>query len=566
MKKVRSTKMWLVLAQELEPGGEPIATTRISTTMISWTPTVANSGFVLTVSGPGEVYFEQEFYGSANPSLKLKDNKGHALSDGNYTYELLALPAGGTQTRENLDEAGITGATSGESRLQSGSFSILDGKFITQDTLEPILETEAFNPGNTIEQTIGSNLTVWNSLCVGFDCLSSESYGADTIRLKENNLRIHFDDTSTIGSYPRNDWRIQINDQANGGANYFSVVDATENRRVFSIEADAPRHSLYIDDYGRVGLGTAIPYVELHIADGDSPTVRLQQDGSFGWTPQVWDLVGNETNFFIRDATNGSRLPFRIQPSTPSNTLTLTSDGVGVGTWSPDAALHIKRTDGSSSILVEEGSSTLSVRNLIRLKNNGAPRIIFNNTNTSVTWIAGSTANDRFALSKNGTGETEFQLTGTGNLIIEGTLNEGSDFKKKENFSTVDNQEVLERLAEIPITTWNLKADGDEVRHMGPMAQDFYAAFELGEDEVHLAPLDANGVSFAAIQALNEIVEEKDSEIAALEARLTALEEAAGIHPQANGWVVTVLPWVLVGVLLAVLMPVLKERFVRVRS
>ncbi|HDS15906.1 MAG TPA: hypothetical protein ENN66_04710 [Proteobacteria bacterium] len=68
-------------------------------------------------------------------------------------------------------------------------------------------------------------------------------------------------------------------------------------------------------------MGTSILYVELHIVDGDSPTVRLDQNGSNGWAPQKWDLCGNETNFFIRDVTNGSALCFRIQPSTPSNTL-----------------------------------------------------------------------------------------------------------------------------------------------------------------------------------------------------------------------------------------------------
>jgi hypothetical protein len=95
---------------------------------------------------------------------------------------------------------------------------------------------------------------------------------------------------------------------------------------------------------------------------------------------------------------------------------------------------------------------------------------------------------------------------------------------------------------------------------MGPMAQDFYAAFNLGEDEVHLAPVDANGVAFAAIQALNESLEEKKAQITSLEhenaemeTRLTALEEAAGIHPQAGGWVITALPWMLVGAMLVVL-------------
>jgi hypothetical protein len=570
MKPKRKSRIWLIstilllviaiggsvaLAQEAEPGTESIATTRITTTMISWTPTVANSGFVLTISGPGEVYFQEEFYGSADPSLKLKDNKGGALPDGSYTYELLALPAGGTQIRESMDEMELTGGASGESRLQSGSFSILDGRFVTQDVTEAEnLEVESINPGVTpSDQVILDDLIVDGSACVGVDCVNGESFGFDTIRLKENNLRIKFQDTSSTASFPTNDWTILANDSANGGASYFGVYDVDAGRRIFSIEAGAPAHSLFVEDSGQIGLGTSTPAVELHIKEGDTPTVRLQQDGSSGWAPQTWDVAGNETNFFIRDATNGSKLPFRIQPNTPGDSLTLTDDGVGVGTWTPSQPLHVYRSDGSSSLLVEETSGTTTVRNLLRLKNNGGPRITFLNTNTSVTWIVGSTGNDRFALTKNGSGETEFQLTGNGNLTISGTLTENSDFNKKENFSTVDNQEVLARLAEVPITTWNIKEDGEEVRHMGPMAQDFYAAFELGEDDVHLAPLDANGVAFAAIQALNEIVEEKDAEIASLEARLVALEEAAGIRSKSGSWVVTVLPWVVITTLLVFL-------------
>ena len=58
-------------------------------------------------------------------------------------------------------------------------------------------------------------------------------------------------------------------------------------------------------------MGTSTPVVELHIVNGDSPTVRLEQDGSSGFTPQTWDMAGNETNWFVRDATNG--FPFALQ-------------------------------------------------------------------------------------------------------------------------------------------------------------------------------------------------------------------------------------------------------------
>ncbi len=118
-----------------------------------------------------------------------------------------------------------------------------------------------------------------------------------------------------------------------------------------------------------------------------------------------------------------------------------------------------------------------------------------------------------------------------GNVLVNGSLTESSDVNAKENFSPVNGAGVLTRLQDIPITTWNYKADSASVRHMGPMAQDFYAAFELGRDELHIAPLDANGVALAATQELYRLVQAQQAQIAALEqqnreltARLTALE------------------------------------------
>ena len=163
-------------------------------------------------------------------------------------------------------------------------------------------------------QVFTQDVVVQGSICVGFDCVNGESFGSDTLRLKENNLRIHFQDTSNSASFPTNDWRITINDSTNGGANYFAISDTTSGRDPFKIEAGAGANSLYVDDGGRVGLGTANPVVELHVVDGDSPTLRLEQDGFSGFSAQTWDVAGNETNFFVRDATNGSTLPFRIEP------------------------------------------------------------------------------------------------------------------------------------------------------------------------------------------------------------------------------------------------------------
>ena len=198
------------------------------------------------------------------------------------------------------------------------------------------------------DQVIAENLSVQGSICVGTDCLNAESFGFDTFRLKENNLRIGFNDTSSMGSFPGNDWEITINDSSNGGANYFAVNDITGGSRLFYLAAGAPVNSFFMNASGNIGFGTEAPSVKLHAASGNTPALRLEQNGSAGFASQAWDIGSNETNFFVRDATNGSLIPFKIKPSAPTNSLFIAANGnIGLGTQNPNsnAALELAATD-----------------------------------------------------------------------------------------------------------------------------------------------------------------------------------------------------------------------------
>ena len=98
----------------------------------------------------------------------------------------------------------------------------------------------------------------------------------------------------------------------------------------------------------------------------------------------------------------------------------------------------------------------------------------------------------------------------------------------KENIEDVDAEGVLAKLRSVPVTTWNYIAEGKEVRHMGPFAQDFYSAFGLGTDSTAIGMIDFNGVSMAAIKALEQRTTELRAAQQALEesaARLERLEE-----------------------------------------
>jgi hypothetical protein len=89
-----------------------------------------------------------------------------------------------------------------------------------------------------------------------------------------------------------------------------------------------------------------------------------------------------------------------------------------------------------------------------------------------------------------------------------------SDRNAKKNFQPVNTEAVLEKLAAIPIEQWNYKWEKDtDVPNIGPMAQDFKAAFFPGRDDKGISTLEFDGVELAAIQGLNQKLNEKDAEI-----------------------------------------------------
>ena len=114
----------------------------------------------------------------------------------------------------------------------------------------------------------------------------------------------------------------------------------------------------------------------------------------------------------------------------------------------------------------------------------------------------------------------------TGVLLAPGggSWSSVSDRDSKENVEAVDGRAILAQVVSMPLSTWNYKAQDTSIRHMGPMAQDFHAAFGLGVSDKLIDTIDPDGVALAAIQGLNAVVQEKDAEIAELRFRQTAIE------------------------------------------
>ncbi|MDD2921220.1 MAG: tail fiber domain-containing protein [Anaerolineales bacterium] len=525
MKNNKATRAWLitivglvallvlqatstVVAQGANPND--IVEVTIQSSSIMWTPLVGDiRGMTLTITGPDGFYFREEYAASARPTISSGN-----FGDGAYIYEVVLLPIDSQPATDDQSLRGLDSSLK-NTMTQFGAFSVLGGAFVTPSTEGGVTPLDVVHADDVI--TTGS-------LCVGFDCLTdgTENFGFDTIRLKENNTRIAFDDTSLTAGFPANDWNIVANDSSSGGANYLAFADITGGKVPFMVMAGAPTNSLFVSGTGRLGVGTGVPTLTVHAVAGDSPGLRLEQNNTYGWTPQTWDIVGNESNFFIRDTTNGSKLPFRIQPSAPTNSLTIKSDGkVGVGTWSPAFDMEIERTGLNTSFGLQRTDGAL-----LKLIASNSRGIVGTHNNYPLEFWVKNTP--------------KMTLATSGALTVLGPVNATafnvtSDRNVKENFAPIDRASVLERLSLMPISTWNFIESDNKVTHLGPMAQDFYAAFGLGMDEKHISTIDADGVAFAAIQELNAENTSLRVQIDDLTKRLSALESnRAALSAQSN--------------------------------
>lgn len=201
--------------------------------------------------------------------------------------------------------------------------------------------------------------------------------------------------------------------------------------------------------------------------------------------------------------------------------------GVGIGTASPQTALHVYSANSLTSIRVQSGAvpgfgRIEFVSDLQSSGNEWRPGYIQSTDNGGFTGGLAFFVNGTGAVNRFGGNEVMRVVNGAvgigtatpvSPLHVVGTVtatafNPPSDRNLKENFAAVNPREVLDKVTALPISRWNFKGDS-ATPHVGPMAQDFHAAFRVGTDERHIAIVDADDVALAAIQGLNQKLERR---------------------------------------------------------
>jgi len=219
--------------------------------------------------------------------------------------------------------------------------------------------------------------------------------------------------------------------------------------------------------------------------------------------------------------------------------------GVGINTNAPNAALAV---DGGNSVARIAVNSNMPTANAgLSLRQDGINRWSIATVSTdgdltffregagggSRLFVDGGGANAGYVGIGNAAPQHPLHMASGAHVTTGGIWTNASSRQLKADFATIDRTALLESLASLPIETWSYRAEDPAVRHLGPTAEDFYAAFGLGSDRAAIGTADADGVALAAIQALYHLVLAQQAQLADQQQRIEALEARLALPMQA---------------------------------
>jgi hypothetical protein len=365
------------------------------------------------------------------------------------------------------------------------------------------------------DQVITDDLIVDASLCAGVGCANGEVFNTGVFRIKNNVVRLDLIDTGPAGGSIR-DWRIEVNSHI-GPAGYLAFSDmgnsstgAEGGTPIMILTAGAPASSIFVASNGRVGLGTATPADQLHIADNNFPGIRFEIDGSGGATPRTWRLGGTSVQFLLQD--QGANVPFAVNAGAPSSSLLINGDGrVRIGSQAIDAPLTVSNTPTN----IGAGNAVLKLVNPA-----GPTAMQLQPFGTGFFWNFAASDNDTFNVNRSGNSAVEMSLNGAGNLTISGTLTTGGPTCATGCDAVFDAGYALPSIEDHAEAMWAKK----HLPNIGPTLP--HQPVNLSEQYGRV--LNELETAHIYIEQLHRRIEGQDAGIAQLRAELDLLKKSTG--------------------------------------
>lgn len=318
-----------------------------------------------------------------------------------------------------------------------------------------------------------------------------------------------------------------------------SGVSNTPLHFAYGTSSSAPsnpsRMTLFSD--GSLFAGAAVPAATLgtsFVFSDDSAVGALSPSGADQFLVRASGGVG------INRTPAAASTELSIGPSTSGGSVDLvmgSPDGaeVNANLWLGTPA--VERTWRMSTAGSPGGTVSLSIFNRNSATNDTPILQLFASGSSFTRQLAlfRGLPNGSFLLPSHPIHVGDSSISGSGNgahLTSGGVWTNGSSRAFKHAFTAIDPAAVLDALLQLPLSRWRYRDEDTGIEHLGPMAEDFHAAFGLGGDPRYIGTVDADGVALAAIQGLNAKLERENADLRvvlqALSARLDALERGAG--------------------------------------
>jgi len=302
-------------------------------------------------------------------------------------------------------------------------------------------------------------------------------------------------------------------------------------------------NQLYI--YDRLGIGTVSPAARLHLyntagdvemrmtADGNyDPIFRMTGQG--GVTSEglriLYDNSVGDTYFdnIYTISTNA----FHFQSGGTDRVTIQNSGNTGIGTTDPFVTLHARSNASTGPVVLESYDTydTFSVLPWASITYLGSGVYYKNGvwyhdaqgTYNCLLGLSGSSGGRWYASSNS---SPSWNLASNVCLwTAAGVLQGASSRVLKENFSSLDPEDILERIDKLDISRWSYKSEGSSVTHIGPTAESFYGLFKAGNSDKSIGLIDEAGVALTGVKGLLRKVETQQKQIRELEERIRAME------------------------------------------
>jgi hypothetical protein len=355
--------------------------------------------------------------------------------------------------------------------------------------------------------------------------------GPDTTRMVIDNVgNVGIGTSLPVGLF-------NVSGSATGKA--LAVFNQTGDQDLFTASASGAT-KFVIANNGNIGIGTSAPAARLDIAANVTTAAAVISNAGTGHTLDLYGggvlntYVNQYGNIFTGGMYNIYGNSTFVCLSSCATTSMQLAGQVLLGTnaaISPLASLDVRATNGTQPIASMSGATSFA-------------GFVVDNTGTGDLFTASNSGTTKFVIANNGnigigTTNTNNPLTvgfdgtnGNGAYVTTGgAWTNGSSRSYKENYTMLNQDDILRKINSLTIEQWNYKNEDPSIKHIGPFAEDFYNTFNVGNDSKHISTIDPAGVALIGIQALSKQVTDLRAQIetASLSANFAPSTQSLGI-------------------------------------